>query len=198
MPTKTMATVATAPEWLVAEMPAGYQTRFAEIQRLSAEMHAMDRMARLLWETGESLHEAVSETFAGLKFEIESLAAAPSVLAVKLSSKQRLLVHVAAADSAIEKKSPELAAIFRVVHEIAGADDRVVLVVNNDRLAPPKTRPTPVSTEAADLLSRLGVNILPATTLFALWSQSQQEAQRARVYLERLHGQDGGLAPQVT
>ena len=198
MPTRTMPAVATAPEWLVAEMPAGYQTRFAEIQRLSAEMNAMDRMARLLWETGDALHEAVRETFAGIKLEVDALAAVPSVVAVKLNSKQRLLVHVVATDSVIEKKSPEIASIFRVVHEIAGSDDRVVLVANSDRLTPPKTRPPAVSAEAVDLLTRLGVNLLPSTTLFALWTQSQQEAQRARVYLERLHAQDGGVAPPNT
>src|SRR5262245_29721420 len=73
MATKTTPVAAT-PDWLVAEMPAGYQTRFAEVQRLSAEMHAMDRMARLLWEIGPPLHEAVRDTFASLKFEVDAAA----------------------------------------------------------------------------------------------------------------------------
>jgi len=181
-----------APEWVVAEMPAGYQTRYAEIQRLSAEMHSMDRMARLLWETGEPLQEAVKEAFEGLKYDVESLPGGG--LAVKLDSKRRLLVHVAAADAVIEKKSSELASVFQIVHETAGTDDRTVVVTNTDRSTPPKTRPASVSPEAATLLSRLGVNVLPATTLFALWSTSQQHPQRAKAYLDRLHGQDGGTA----
>jgi hypothetical protein len=187
----------TAPDWMVAEMPAGYQTRFAEIQRLSAEMHSMDRMARLLWETGAPLHEAVREIFAALKCEVDALPGGMPGLAVKLDARRRLLVYVSGAESAIEKKNPELASVFHIVHEIAGGEDRAVIVTNTDRAAPPKSRPAPVSTEAATLLGRLGANVLPAATLFALWTMSMQDPQRARTYLERLHAQDGGVAAAV-
>ena len=183
-----------APDWLVAEMPAGYQTRFAEIQRLSAEMHAMDQVARLLWEIGPPLYEAVRDALASLKLEVEPMPATGQTLAVKLDSKRRLLVHVSSAESTIEKKDPELASTFRIVHEAAGSDDRVVLVTNTERLSPPKGRQTPVSTEAGELLKRLGVNILPAPTIFGLWTLAQQDAQRAKTYLDRLHAQDGGAA----
>lgn len=195
MSTRPAVPLATAPEWLVAEMPAGYQTRFAEIQRLSSEMHAMDRVARLLWETGEPLHEAVGDALSSFKLEVDAVPAAPEALTVKLDGKRRLLVQVATADSTIEKKSPELASVFRLVHEVAGSDDRVVLATNTDRLAPPKGRPAPASKEALDLLGRLGVNVLPTPTLFALWTQAQQDLQRTKTYLDRLHAQDGGLAP---
>lgn len=194
----SMGTLTThAPDWLVSEMPAGYQTRFAEIQRLSAEMHAMDQMARLLWETGAPLQEAVRDTIASLKLEIDPVVDAGLGLAAQIDNKRRLLIHVASAESAIEKKSPELASVFKLVHEIAHADDRVVLVTNTDRSAPPKGRPSSVTQEAGDLLERLGVNVLPTTTLFGLWMISLQEPQRARAYLEKLHAQDGGPAPVV-
>jgi hypothetical protein len=178
-------------------MPAGYQTRYAEIQRLSAEMQSMDRMARLLWETGAPLAEAVREVCTGLKYEVESVAGDASSISVKLDAKRKLLVHIGAAESALEKKSPELAAAFQLVQTVASPDDRVIIVVNTDRLAPPKSRPASVTPEAATLLGRIGVNILPAPTLFALWSMSQQDPQRARVYMERLHAQDGGTAPAL-
>lgn len=186
------------PDWMVAEMPAGYQTRYAEIQRLSAEMHSMDRMGRLLWETGAALHEAVRDTFTGLKLDVVELSVTVPVIAVKLDSKRRFCVHVATAESAIEKKSPELASVFRIVHEIAGSEDRAVLVTNTDRTVPPKARPAPVSSEAANLLERLGVNVLPAPALFTLWSFSLQDPQRARTYLDRLHAQDGGMAAAIS
>jgi hypothetical protein len=154
----------------------------------------MDRMARQLWETGAQLTEAVSETFAGLKYEVESITGNGPALAVKLDAKRRLLVHVSAAESALEKKSPELATVFQMVQTMAGSDDRVVLVTNGDRMTAPKSRPAAMSPEALALVTKLGVNVLPGPAVFALWSMSQQEQSRARAYLDKLHAQDGGLA----
>ena len=183
-----------APDWLVAEMPPGYQTRFAEIQRLSAEMQAMDRFARLLWESGPELREAVAETFGSLKCAPEPVPGDTSVLMVKLDPRRRLLVAVAETDGVIEKKSPELARAFRLVHEIGGEDDRTLLVTSGDRAKPPNARAADVSPEALKLLTRIGVNVLPAATLFNVWSLSQMDPSRARTYLEKVHALDGGMA----
>ena len=76
----------------------------------------------------------------------------------------------------------------------SGNDDRTAVVVNTHREAPPKERPAPVTADAATLLGRLGVNVLPAATLFAVWSLSLSDPQRARAYVEHLHAQDGGMA----
>jgi hypothetical protein len=188
-------TASPAPDWLVAEMPPGYQTRFTEIQRLSAEMHAMDRFARLLWETGPALREAVVEAFGALKYDIESPPADAALLIVRLDARRRLLVHVAEGDGLIEKKSPELAHVFRLVHEIGGDDDRAVLVTSGDPALPPKARGADVSPEALKLLGRLGVNVMPAATLFSVWSLAQMDAPHARTYVDKFHAMDGGTAP---
>lgn len=174
-------------------MPPGYQTRFAEIQRLSAEMNAMDRMARLLWDTGPSLREATSEAFAALKYEMDSLQADPPALIVKLDARRRLLVHVAGDNGVIEKKSPELAHAFRLVHELGGDDDRTLLVTGGDPATPPKSRGPAVTPEALKLLSRVGVNVMPASMLFAVWSLGQQDPKLARAYMDKVHALDGGL-----
>lgn len=185
----------TAPNWLVAEMPPGYQTRFAEIQRLSAEMNAMDRMARLLWDSGPSLREAASDAFASFKYEVDSPAAYAPSLVVKLEGRRRFLVYVADRNSVIEKKSPELAHLFRLVHELGGDDDRTLLVTGGDPAVPPKARGPAVTPEALRLLSRVGVNVLPADMLFAAWTLAQQDTALARGYMDRVHKLDGGLCP---
>lgn len=182
-----------APEWLVAEMPPGYKTRFAEIQRLSTEIHAMDRIGRLLWEIGPALTEAVLEVCASLKLETESTTAlTASLVGVKLDGKRRLLIHVANADGIIQKKSAELAHVFRILHEVAGGDDRVVLIVNSDRATRPKDRTEAIAPDALSLLARMGANVLTAPTLFALWMLSLQDQNRARAQIGQLHAQDGG------
>lgn len=180
-----------SPEWLGAEMPPGYQTRLLEIQRLSADLHAMERIGRVLWETGEPLREAVGAVFGALKCEVDATPGAATPLAVKLGDARRLLLHVSAAASPVQKTDEELAQAFQAV-QFAAADQRVVFVANTDPSAPPTGRPDPVLPDALDVLERMGVNVMTATTLFRLWRLSLEDQQKARQALDRLHAQDGG------
>jgi hypothetical protein len=183
----------TGPEWLVGQMPPGYQTRFREIQRLSAELHGMDRLGRLLWESGPALTEAVNEAFSALKCTCEFTPLASIQMTVTLDGKRRLLVRVPETEDPIEKKSPALAQAFQVLHESAGEGDRVVLCVNPHRRMAPGDRPDPITPDALALLARLGVNVVPTTALFAAWTTSLQDAGRAKNFVERLQSQDGGV-----
>lgn len=184
------------PDWVVALMPPGYANRLAEIQRLTAELRAMDRFASLLLETGPSLEATTREAFAAMRFEVET--AAGGHISVKLDQRRRLLVHAAETAGTLAKKDPALERAFQLITQVAGKDDRVVILAAGDTSAPPADRPTPVTPEALELLERLGVNVVATPTLFALWSVSLQDQGRARTYLERLHGQNGGLAPTPT
>ncbi len=129
----TPLTMESAPEWLVAEMPPGYQNRVAEIQRLSEELREMNRFGGLLWRVGDELAESAYDAFVALSFETERTggASTPS-LAVKLDGRRRLLVHVSASRVPMPKKDADVARVFQVVHESVDAGDRAVLVVNND------------------------------------------------------------------
>jgi hypothetical protein len=71
--------LAQAPEWVAAEMPPGYQTRLFELQRLSADLQTMDRIGRLLWETGDRLRDAVGAVFGELKCEVDVTPAPPGL-----------------------------------------------------------------------------------------------------------------------
>jgi hypothetical protein len=181
------------PDWLPAEMPPGYNTRLLEIQRLSEELRTMGQFGRLLWTTGDELADAVREAFVALKFDIASTPAMPaSSVTVNLDGRRRLLLHVSRSE-AIEKKSPDLAHVFQMLHEVANDDDRIVLVANTDPATRPADRRDPIDAEAMKLLRRLGANLLLAPTLFAVWTLSLQDRDRARSSIERLHAQDGGL-----
>jgi hypothetical protein len=182
-----------APEWLAAQMPPGYQTRFAEIQRLSAELHGMDRMGRLLWESGPALAEAVAETFAALKLDTQVLPDASGALAARLDTKRRLLLHVQGSSQVIEKRGAEPPRAFQLLHEFAGPDDRVVVLANPFGDRPPADRPQPIAADALALFSRMGVNVLTGATLFGIWTLSLPDQARARTLIERLYAQDGGL-----
>ena len=179
------------PDWLAAEMPPGYQNRLAEIQRLTDELRAMDRFGRLLWSAGDELAEAVRDACAAIGIDADLPAGTASVV-LKLSGRRRILMYASAAKGVIQRKSAELADVFRMVHELAEEGDRVVLVTNGDSLVRPAERSEYVSAEAMNLIRRLGVNVVAGPTVFALWMLSLESRDRAHAQIERLHAQDGG------
>jgi glycine cleavage system pyridoxal-binding protein P len=181
------------PDWVVAEMPAGYQNRLSEIQRLIADLHEMGRFARLLYDVGTSLAEAVRDAFAALKFETE-LMQAPSATAVLVAvdRKRRLLLIASGATAAVEKKSPDVAAVFHMLQDVAGDADRVVLVTNVDAERRPADRAAQVAPDALAFLVRMGASHVTGPTLFNLWKLSLQGVDRARAQVERLHAEEAG------
>lgn len=187
---RTQPALARAPEWLAAEMPPGYRTRLQEIQRLSADLDAMDRIGRVLWETGEPLKDAVGEVFGALRCDVDVAPDAGSI-AVKVGESRRLLLLVSSAAGPVQKTDEELAQSFQAV-QFAGTNDRVVFVANNDPATRPADRPDPILPDALGVLQRMGVNCVTTTTLFTLWRLSFEDQQKARKVLDRLHAQDGG------
>lgn len=182
------------PGWLAAEMPPGYQTRLAEIERLSRDLDTMGRFGGLLWQAGPALHHIVREAFAAFKFETGPVPDGDaSSLVVTINNNRHLLLHVSSSQSPIQKKGDDLAQVFRLVHETAEEGDRVVLVANTDPASPPASRPEGVEAEALNLLRRLGANFVSGPTLFSLWKLSLQAPDRTRAHIERLHDQDGGV-----
>jgi hypothetical protein len=186
------STVADTPEWVVAEMPPGYQTRLGEIQRLSAELSAMDEVGRVLWQTGDPLRRALRALLASLKCEVVSPQNTDDPIAVRLENRRRLLIHVVAEGGVVNKTSDDLSYAFQILQH-ADELDRVVLLVNANPGAPLSERPAPVTPDALKVAQRMGVNVVEAVTFFGLWRMSLQDSSRAPRALERLHAQDGGL-----
>ena len=189
---RTQLAVAQPPEWMAAEMPPGYQTRLLEIQRLSADLHAMDRIGCILWETGEALRSAVRGVFGALKCETDVKPGGAGPLVVKLGDSRRLLVLVSDDAGPIQKTNEELAWAFQTM-QFASADDRVVLVASNDAAKPPADRSDGVLPDALAVLQRMGVGVVTTATLFNLWRLSLEDQPKARQALDRLHAQDGGV-----
>ena len=188
-----MTDVQAKPAWLTAEMPPGYRNRLEEIERLSRELDQLSRFGSLLYSVGDALSAAVKEACAALDFETVATRR-PGGLSVdvKLDSARRVLFHVSASDAVIQRKSQDLAHVFQMLHEVAGADDRVVLIANHHPDTRPADRPEGIEADALNLLKRLGANYLPAPALFAIWSASLQNRDLARGSIDRLHAQDGG------
>ncbi len=187
----TNPAVTGAPDWMVAEMPPGYRTRLLEIERLSADLQAMDGIGCVLWKTGEPLRDAIVALFAALKCEVDPTPGDTGAIVVGIGGSRRLLLVVSGAGNPIQKTNEELSRSFQAV-QFAGANDRVVLVVNNHPAAPPADRPDPILPAALGVLQRIGVDVLTTVALFRLWRMSLEDQQRAHKTLDLLHAQDGG------
>lgn len=193
MDTPAETRVGFGPEWVIAEMPPGYRTRVAEIQRLTAELESMSRFSRLLCNTGAPLAERMREIFTTLKYETDLVPGQGGTgVAVRVDGKGRLLFHVSSDTGTIQKKSPEIAHVFQMLHEVAEELDHVVLVTNNEPATPPADRGDSLSAEALAFISRLGASHVTAVTLFDLWKLSLQEPARAREQVQRLLAHAGG------
>ena len=189
----TTAQPGALPDWFVTAMPHGYQTRLAEIRRLTEELEEMDRFGRVMLETGDRLTQTVAGLFSDLKYEVAPFNGAdPSALVVKLDGKRRLLLCASQEIAPIGRKSADVARVFATVQD-AEPTDRVVLVANVEPMTPPPSRADAVMPEALDVLQRLGVNIVTGPVLFSIWSFAVQEASRAQKCIDRLHTQDGGV-----
>ena len=181
------------PDWVVAEMPPGYQNRLVEIQRLAADLQDMGRFARLLCAVGPPLGEAVRDVFTALKFDTELVPAnSASIVTVRLDGNRRLLLIPSATTEAVQKKSPEVAQVFQILQDVAEESDRVVLVTNVDPDTRPADRPAAVTPDTLAFLVRMGARHVAGSTLFNLWKLSHQGLDRAREQVERLHAQDPG------
>lgn len=192
MPEPAAPVIELGPAWVVAEMPPGYQNRLREIQMLMADLEVMGRFGRLLTATGGQLVESVRAVFGVLSFDTSAMEEGRATIAVVLPGRGRLLVHLCETDAVVQKKSAEIAQVFRLLHEVADERDHVVLFTNTEPTTPPAGRGQAVTAEASAFLARLGVSHMTAPTLFALWKLSLQEPERAREQVGRLHGHEGG------
>ena len=121
-----------APSWVGGEMPPGYQNRLAEIERLTKDLEIMGRFGGLLWQTGSALNQVVRDAFAAMKLDIATPASSDGFFVANLDARRRLIVYVSSGDAALQKKSGDLADVFKILHEFAQEADRVVLVANSE------------------------------------------------------------------
>ena len=157
------------PDWVIAEMPPGYQNRVVEIQRLSEEIRSMDRFGALALAGCEtSGAEACtmrcrtwvrSRADTGFNGRIRNGQAgcAPSPVAPfaprpTTSFRRR----------ALSSRTSSSCCTRWLRTSIAWSS-----LPTATRRARPEDRPESIEPEALNLLRRLGANVLPGPTLFS-------------------------------
>lgn len=183
------------PPWVAAELPPAYGEVAQKIAALRIEALKYEGVAQVLWRTGDPLVFAVRDLFEALKYRVSlSGGDSPRGVIVELEGDRRLLVVVAGSPGAIERQSPSVTELLRLLQEEAREGDRLVLAVNAFHDQPlDARRDGPVAADALKLIQRLGANVIPTVTLFGMWKYAFTDPDAARQSLVRLHRQDGGI-----
>ena len=191
------------PDWVSAALPQRQADIMAEIGRLQAEIETlrgeaggMESMARLLWQAGPQLEDAVCDTFSAAGFEADQAPPGSAYdVTVNLGDGKRLLVKVASAEKSVTKKSSEMRQVFETAQEVEGDGDRIVLAANVHRERPVADREwlDPVAGDALMILTGLGAVVVTTSALFRIWGMIREQSQAARDHLLRLHAADAGL-----
>jgi hypothetical protein len=183
------------PEWVTAELPEQYADIARQMAALKEQARAYEGVAGVLWQRGSALTSAVRDLFVALGFETELAEyGAHCDMRVNLGNSRRLLVEVVSEAQTLDRRSPHISRILKVLQEDAGERDRVVLAANVfPDVAPSARRGDPVATDAMRLIQGLGANLVPTSTLFGIWKQSLQDAQQAKSSVMNLYAMDGGI-----
>jgi hypothetical protein len=183
------------PEWLAQELPEQYSEIARKIAALKEEARTYEVVAAVLWQTGSSLTSAVRDLFSAIGFETELSEYGTSYdLRVSLGNGRRMLIDVVSEPQSLDRKSPHIARILKVLQEDAGEKDRVVLAANiHPEVAPTARRGEPVSVDAMRLIQGLGANFVPTSALFGLWKASLADPDHAKNCVLRLYSMDGGI-----
>ena len=183
------------PEWLTQELPEQYAEIAQKIATLREEARTYEEVAAVLWHTGSSLTSAVRDLFTAIGFEAELSEYGTNYdLRVSLGNGRRMLIDVVSEQQSLDRKSPHIARILKVLQEDAGEKDRVVLAANIQPHVPPAARRgEPVSVDAMRLIQGLGANFVPTSALFGLWKASLADRDHAKNCVLRLYSMDGGI-----
>jgi hypothetical protein len=183
------------PSWIISELPPAHAEIALKIEALRRDAQKYEGVAGVLWQVGQPLAEGIRDIFQELKFETTlTRREGGHNIRVDLGSDRRLIVEVAGAAEAIERKAPAITELLRLLQEEAGDKDRLVLAVNAWCNLPLDARKSDLITpDALKLAQRVGAAVVASSTLYGIWKYSLTDLDAARQSIMRLYSHDGGI-----
>ena len=181
--------------WVTAELPPAYAEIAGKIAALREEAQKYEEIAGVLWQVGQPLAVGVRDIFAALKYDA-SLTERESGYNVRvdLGAERHLVVEVAGSVGVIDRKSPTITELLRLLQNDLSDQDRLVLAVNAWCELPLEARKKDlVTADAVKLVQRVGANIVATSTLFGIWRYSLTNLEAARQSVMKLYSHDGGF-----
>lgn len=197
VPQPTVETSSTSDDphgWVIAELPPAYAEIAEKIAALRKDAKKYEEIAGVLWQTGLPLAVGVRDIFAALQFETAlNERESGSTVRVNLGGDRHLVVEVAGAPETIDRKSPVMTGLLRVLQDDVSDRDRLVLALNAWCHLPLAERKKDlISPDALKLAQRVGANVVATSTLFGIWKYSLKDLDAARQSVNKLYSHDGG------
>jgi hypothetical protein len=183
------------PAWIAGELPDQYTEIARQIAALEEQARGYEAVAGVLWRRGSALTSALRDLFAAIGFESELAEYGSHCdLRVNLGNDRRLLIEVVSEEEGLDRRSPHLGRILKLLQEEAGERDRIVLAANIfPDVEPSARRKEPVTIEALRLIQGLGANFVPTSALFGLWKRSLNDREQAKNSVLNIYSMDGGI-----
>ncbi len=181
--------------WVTAELPPAYAEIAGKIAALREEAQKYEEIAGVLWQVGRPLAVGVRDIFSALKYDATLTERESGYnVRVDLGGERRLIVEVAGSPEAIDRKSPAITELLRLLQNDLGDHDRLVLAVNSWCALPLEARKKDLVTpDAVKLVQRVAANIVATSTLFGIWRYSLTNLDAARQSVMKLYSHDGGF-----
>lgn len=181
--------------WVLAELPPAYQEIAAKIAALRQQAQKYEEITGVLWQVGKPLAIGVRDIFSALQFDATLTERESGYnVRVQLGGDRRLVLEVAGSTEAIDRQSPALTELLRILQNEVNDHDRLVLAVNAWCDLPLDARKKDLITlEALKLATRVGANVVATSTLFGIWKHSLTDLEAARQTVMRLYSHDGGF-----
>ena len=186
---------AQSPSWIIPELPSAYAEIALKIEALRKDAQKYEGIAGVLWQVGKPLAVGVREIFSELKFESTLTERGEAWgVRVNLGGDRQLIVQVAGSPEAIDRKSPAITELLRMLQDDVNDRDRLVLALNAWCDVPLDARKKDLITpEALKLAQRVGANVVATSTLFGLWKYALTDLEAARQSVMRLYSHEGGF-----
>jgi hypothetical protein len=194
-PAETPANTGDLRAWVMAEMPTAYTSIAEKIEALRKDGKKYEEIASVLWQVGKPLAVGVRDIFSALQFDatLTEHDTGQSVK-VQLGGDRCLVVEVAGSPEAVDRKSPAITELLRILQNDVSDRDRLVLALNAWCELPLDQRKQDLITpDALKLAQRVGANIVATSTLFGIWKYSLTDLEAARQSVMKLYSHDGGF-----
>ena len=176
-------------------LPPAYTEIAGKIAALREEAQKYEEIAGVLWQVERPLAVGVRDIFSALKYDATLTERQSGYnVRVDLGGERRLIVEVAGSPEAIDRKSPAITELLRLLQDDLGDHDRLVLAVNSWCALPLEARKKDLVTpDAVKLVQRVAANIVATSTLFGIWRYSLTNLDAARQSVMKLYSHDGGF-----
>jgi hypothetical protein len=194
-PAPTTANNSDPRAWVLAELPPAYQEIAGKIAALRQQAQKYEEISGVLWQVGKPLALGIRDLFSVLQYEA-TLTEHPTGynVRVNLGAERRLVMEVVGSPEAIDRQSPALTELLRILQTEVGDHDRLVLAINSWCELPLEARKKDlISAEALKLATRVRANVVPTSTLFGIWKHFLTDPDAARQTIMKLYTQDGGF-----